>query len=195
MSAGLSTEPLVYHSFRSPYSRLGLHVVKRAGLNPAVIAFTGPPEGVPFSDPVANPPKLLYYAQDAPRMTRRMGLPMKRPDPFDVDFGPANRALVAAGREGRGLDFAIAAADARWGAGLNISALSVLKDAARAIGWDPGAVESAQSDPVIAEELSAYKGLIERDGVFGVPFAVIGAEKFWGHDRFDLFVEAVQNSR
>lgn len=192
MSAALSTEARVYHAFRSPYSRLGLHVVKRAGLNPSVFAFTGPPEGVPFSDPVANPPKLLYYRQDAPRMTRRMGLKMTAPDPFEVDFTPANRALAAAGLEGRSLDFAIAAADARWGAGRNISSLDVLEDAARTIGWSPAAVIAAQSDPAIDEQLSLCRKMIERDGVFGVPFAVVGAEKFWGHDRFDLFVEAVQ---
>lgn len=191
----MSTEPRAYHAFRSPYSRLGLHVIKRAGLNPPVIPFTGPPEGVPFSDPVANPPKLLYYMQDAPRMTRRMGLPMTRPDPFEVDFGSANRALVAAGREGRGLDFAVAAADARWGDGLNLSSLDVLKGAARSIGWSAAAVEAAQSDASISEEMSVHRRMIAEDGVFGVPFAVIGGEKFWGHDRFGLFVEAVRKAR
>lgn len=191
----MSTEPRVYHAFRSPYSRLGLHILKRAELKPAIIPFTGPPEGVPFSDPVANPPKLLYYMQDAPRMTRRMGLPMKGPDPFDVDFGPANRALVAAGRDGRGLDFAIAAADARWGEGLNVSSIDVLRDAARAIGWTAAAVETAQTDPSIDEEMSVHRRMIAEDGVFGVPFAVIGKERFWGHDRFDLFVEAASRGR
>ncbi len=39
----------VYHSFRSPYSRLGLHKVSRAGLDVELIAFTGPPEGTPFA--------------------------------------------------------------------------------------------------------------------------------------------------
>lgn len=195
MSAALSTDPRVYHAFRSPYSRLGLHVVKRAGLNPTVIPFTGPPDGVPFSDPVASPPKLLYYMQDAPRMTRRMGLPMRAPDPFEVDFGPANRALVAAGRAGCGLDFALAAADARWGEGRNLSLLDVLKDAARAVGWSAEAVAAAQSDPSIAEEMSEHRRLIAVDGVFGVPFAVIGQERYWGHDRFDLFVEAAGKAR
>lgn len=195
MSAALSTEARIYHAFRSPYSRLGLHVIKRAGLDPAIIPFTGPPDGVPFSDPVANPPKLLYYMQDAPRMTRRMGLPMARPDPFEVDFAPANRALVAAGRDGRGLDFAIAVADARWGDGVNISSLDALRDAARKIGWSAEAAAAAQTDAAIDAELSAHRRMIAEDGVFGVPFAVCGKEKFWGHDRCELFVEAVRNAR
>jgi len=191
MSAALSTELRVYHAFRSPYSRLGLHILKRAGLNPPIIPFTGPPAGVAFSDPVANPPKLAYFMQDAARMTARMGLCLARPDPFEVDFNPANRALVAAGREGRGLDFAIAVSDARWGDGKNVSLIEVLAGAARAIGWSADAATSAQGDRSIAEEMSAHRRLIEADGVFGVPFAVAGAEKFWGHDRFGLLVETI----
>ena len=42
----------VYYSFRSPYSRLGLHLIDRAGIKPALIPFTGPPEGNRFDDPV-----------------------------------------------------------------------------------------------------------------------------------------------
>jgi 2-hydroxychromene-2-carboxylate isomerase len=195
MSGVLSTEARLYHAFRSPYSRLGLHVVKRAGLNPPVIPFTGPPDGVPFSDPVGSPPKLLYYMQDAPRMTLRMGLPIKAPDPFEIDFTPANRALVGAGRAGLGLDFAIAAADARWGEALNLSVLDVLKNAARAAGWSAAGVEAAQADASIDEEMSAHRRMIAEDGVFGVPFGVVRKEKFWGHDRFGLFVEALQQRR
>jgi 2-hydroxychromene-2-carboxylate isomerase len=30
-----------------------------------------------------------------------------------------------------------------------------------------------------------------RDGIFGVPFFVLGHEKFWGQDRVDEFLEAV----
>ena len=47
----------VYFSFRSPYSRLGLHLIDRAGLDVELIPFTGPPDGAPFVDPSANPAK------------------------------------------------------------------------------------------------------------------------------------------
>ncbi|MEO1013941.1 MAG: DsbA family protein [Pseudomonadota bacterium] len=181
--------PRVYHAFRSPYSRLGLHVVKRAGLNPQVIPFTGPPDGAPFSDPMENKPKRRYYTQDAPRMTLRMGLPIAPPRPFDVDFDPANRALAAANADGRGLDFAIAVSDARWGRGENVSDLQVLQKAAEEIEWSTDAVDSAQDSADVAALLAEQRDLIKADGVFGVPFAVSGENKYWGHDRFDLFVE------
>ncbi len=185
------SEPRVYHSFRSPYSRLGLHIIKRAGITTPVIPFTGPPEGVAFNDPTQNKLKMRYYMQDAPRMTMRMGLPMLPPRLFDVDFTPANRALVAAERENLGIDFAIAVSDARWGEGKDVSNLDVLREAAKSAGWNSENVAAAQEDPSIDAVLQEYRELIKQDGVFGVPFGVVGDQKFWGQDRFELFVDEI----
>ena len=179
----------VYHAFRSPYSRLGLHMIERAGLDVDIIPFTGPPDGVAFSDPVANKPKLAYYSIDAPRMTMRMGLPISRPTPFDVDFAAANKALTAAARDGKGLEFAIALSDARWGEGKNVSDLDVIGAAADQAGWNAAAAQVAQADEAIAETMQDHRRLIAEDGVFGVPFAIRNGAKYWGHDRFSLLVE------
>ena len=179
----------VYHSFRSPYSRLGLHVIDRAGLDVELIPFTGPPEGAPFNDPAANPPKLAYYQQDIPRMTMRMNLPIRPPQPFDVDLTPSYKAAVAATRDGVGMSYALAVSDARWGEGENISDMDVLKACAEKIGWSADAVEKAQSDLSVGKAMKKHRDLIEADQVFGVPFAVMGESKFWGHDRFELLVE------
>ncbi len=183
----------VYHAFRSPYSRLGLHIIDRAGLDVELIPFTGPPDGVSFSDPTASKPKLSYYGIDAPRMTMRMGLPIMRPSPFDVDFGPANKAAVAAARDGKGLAFALGVADARWGEGKNISDMSVLEACAEQCGWSADALHAAQEDADIAARLRKQRDQIAEDGVFGVPFAVMGASKYWGHDRFELLVEEAKS--
>ena len=185
----MTSELRVYHAFRSPYSRLGLHMLKRASLNPEIIPFTGPPKGVAFNDPMQNKPKLRYYSLDAPRMTMRMGLPIAPPKPFDVDFEPANRRLAFANENGRGLDFAIAVSDARWGRGENISQTDVLEAAAEAAGLDGKLTRQALDDPALDEKLAAYQDLVEEDQVFGVPFAVLGPQKYWGHDRFELLLE------
>ncbi len=181
----------VYHAFRSPYSRLGLHLLKRAGLSPDVIPFVTPPAGVAFADPMQNKPKLRYYSQDAPRMTLRMGLPIALPNPFDVDFTPANNALALANIEGRGLDFAIAVSDARWGRGENISDSDALKAAASQISWNADKIDAAQDDQRVMDALASYASMIEEDQVFGVPFAVYGESKYWGQDRFDLLLEDI----
>ena len=179
----------VYHSFRSPYSRLGLHILAREGLDAELAPFTGPPDGVEFNDPVANPLKLSYYMQDAPRMTLRMGLPISPPQPFDVDLAPSYKAAVAAAIAGKGLAYALEVSDARWGKGKDISDMSVLEICAEKAGWEKSAVSSAQDDPSVAAEMKRHRNLIAEDGVFGVPFAIMGSKKYWGHDRFGLLVE------
>ena len=183
------TEIRVYHSFRSPYSRLGLHIIERAGLEVELIPFTGPPDGVAFSDPVASKPKLAYYVVDAPRMTMRMGLPISQPDPFEVDLAPSYKASIAAVHDGCGMAFALAVSDARWGEGKNISDVEILKACAEKIGWDAGAVDVAQTALSVGKAMKRHRALIEEDGVFGVPFAVRDGVKYWGHDRFSLLVE------
>lgn len=161
----------------------------RAGLKPALVPFTGPPVGVPFSDPAANPAKLAYFMVDAPRMTMRMGLPIVPPNPFEVDMTAAYKASVAAELEGKGFDFALAVSDARWGEGKNVSEMNVLRACAEKCGWSGDAVDAAQSAISVGKAMKAHRALIEEDGVFGVPFAVFNGEKFWGHDRFDLLLE------
>jgi 2-hydroxychromene-2-carboxylate isomerase len=179
----------IYHSFRSPYARLGLHIIDRAGLDVELIPFTGPPDGHKFDDPVANQLKLAYYQIDAPRMTQRLGLAIRPPDPFEVDLAPSYKAAVAAERDGKGLAFALAVYDARWGDGKNISDIDVLKACAENIGWRADAVEAAQDDASVAETMKEHRAMIAEDGVFGVPFAVMNGAKYWGHDRFDLLAE------
>lgn len=178
-----------YFAFRSPYSRLGLHKLARAGFEGDLVIFTGPPEDAPFNDPAANRYKLAYYQQDVFRMTVRMGLPLALPDPFDPDYRLANLSFIAAQNAGKGLDFAVAVSDARWGEGKNISEPEVLADAAKAAGWagfDPDAIST---DDTLAQTIKDQRALIAADGIFGVPFLIDGPNKYWGQDRFDLWLE------
>ena len=179
-----------YFGFRSPYSRLGLHKIAKAGFDGRLIAFTGPPEDAGgFADPAANKYKRDYYIHDVVRMTARLDLPIALPDPFDVDWAPANRAYQAANRDGYGLAFALAVSDARWGAGRDVSDVDVLADCAEQAGWSLPDMAALKADPDIKARFQADRALIEADGVFGVPFLVDGTEKYWGQDRFDLWLE------
>lgn len=180
--------PRVYFGLRSPYSRLGLHKVARSGLDVELIPFTGPPDDVAFSDPAANKYKFAYFAQDVPRATAAMGLPFALPDPFEVSFKPANRACIAADMAGHGLAMALALSEARWGEGKDISSRGVIADAAVAAGWTGYDSDAVEADPLISERLREDREKITADGVFGVPFLVAGPHKYWGQDRFDLWV-------
>lgn len=178
-----------YFAFRSPYSRLGLHKLARAGFDGDLIVFTGPPEDAEFADPTRNKYKLAYYQQDVFRMTVRMGLPLALPDPFDPDYRLANLSFIAAQNAGKGLDFAVAVSDARWGEGKNISEPDVLAEAANAVGWDGFDPDVISADDTLAQTIKDQRALIAADGIFGVPFLIDGPNKYWGQDRFDLWLE------
>lgn len=182
--------PRCYFGFRSPYSRLGLHRLARAGFAGELIAFTGPPEDAGgFADPMANRYKRDYYIHDVIRMTARLGLPLGLPQPFDTDWAPANRAFQAARRDGVAMPFALAVSDARWGDGLDISDPDVLGRCAGRAGWTLPDLGALKADPEIRAMTAADRVLIAEDGVFGVPFLVDGDQKYWGQDRFEVWVE------
>ncbi|WP_306016823.1 2-hydroxychromene-2-carboxylate isomerase [Oceanicaulis sp. MMSF_3324] len=189
MNDTTASTPRCYFAFRSPYSRLGLHKLAKAGFDGELVIFTGPPDDAAFYDPTTNKYKLAYYQQDVFRMTVRMGLPLALPDPFDPDYRLANLSFIAAQNAGQGLDFAIAVSDARWGEGKNISEPGVLAGAAKAAGWDGFDARAIGADTSLAQTIKDQRALIEADGVFGVPFLVDGRDKYWGQDRFDLWLE------
>ena len=194
MDDASSARPRAYFAFRSPYSRLGLHKLAQGGFDGELTVFTGPPDDAPFSDPTANPHKLAYYQHDVFRMTVRMGLPLALPDPFDPDYQPANTAYIAADRAGKGLAFALAVSDARWGEGKNISDSDVIAEAAYVAGWRDYDGAAIAGDGSLIQALKDQRQQIASDGVFGVPFLIDGKHRYWGHDRFDLWLEA-QNDR
>lgn len=178
-----------YFGFRSPYSRLGLHKLARAGFTGDLIPFIPSPESG-FVDPLSNSKKRDYLVQDVYRMTVRQGLPLALPDPFDPDYAPSNAAFHAASAAGQGMAFALAVSDLRWGQGLDISKPDVLAKAAMMAEWegfDPDALPTGEALNAI---LDGYSEQADADGVFGVPFLIDGADKYWGHDRFDLWLEA-----
>jgi 2-hydroxychromene-2-carboxylate isomerase len=178
-----------YFAFRSPYSRLGLHKLARAGFDGNLIVFTGPPEDAEFADPTRNKYKLAYYQQDVFRMTMRMGLPLALPDPFDPDYRLANLSFIAAQNAGKGLAFALAVSDARWGAGKTISDADVLGEAAKTADWTGFDADAISADASLAQVIKDQRAKIAEDGVFGVPFLIDGPNRYWGQDRFDLWLE------
>ncbi|NWG45701.1 MAG: DsbA family protein [Alphaproteobacteria bacterium] len=182
-------ETRCYFALRSPYSRLGLHRLARAGVGVRLIPFTGPPEGIEFNDPTRNRAKSAYYVEDLIRLCTRLGLPLALPDPFDVDFDLANRAILAAQAGGAGLALALALSDARWGEGRNLADPKVIAATAAAAGLALPAPEALRADAALTAELAEGRRIIEADQVFGVPFIVWNGHKYWGQDRIDLFLE------
>ncbi|MCZ6765229.1 MAG: DsbA family protein [Alphaproteobacteria bacterium] len=184
----------MYFHFRSPYSRIGLHRITWAGLEPDLIVFTGPPPGNIFRDPADNPAIQRYVTRDIIRLAVKLDLPTKRPRPFDVNFALASRAFVAAKQAGKGFDYALAVSDARWADGKDISDLVLLRELAASVGLDGTLVDAAQDSVAVRDAMAEYRALGEQDGAFGVPFFVVRkdgkkAQAYWGQDRVDMLLE------
>ncbi len=82
---------------------------------------------------------------------------------------------------------------ARWGAGEDISDRRVLAACAERAGLSTAEFLAALDDPRYRESVPKALQLAMQDRVFGVPFFVVGDQRFWGNDRIDFLLEALRN--
>lgn len=199
-----SARPRFYFSFRSPYAWLAARVLRARA--PGVLSRL---ERLPYWEPdeatatrlsalggrVAyvpmSRPKHLYILQDVKRLARALGLDHVWP----VDERPAwdvpHLAYLAAERRGRADDFLWACLRARWEQGRDICRRETMSALERELELPQGTLAGAVLD---SELLDAGARVLLRawsDGVFGIPFFVCGADKFWGVDRLDAFLSAL----
>ncbi|MEU5540119.1 DsbA family protein [Streptomyces sp. NPDC020362] len=136
--------------------------------------------------------KHLYILQDVRRLARARGLEMVWP----VDPAPrwevSHLAYLAAERLGAGRAFIAETYRARWERGEDISDPGTMARIGRDIGVDAFVLEHAHDDPNIRETGLRALNSLHRDGVFGVPFFIVGFDKYWGVDRLPGFVESVR---
>lgn len=133
-----------------------------------------------------HPSRNEYSKQDRERVARRLGLKL---DPAPL-FGAANPApaayaIIAAQAAGGGDVGALVAGIGRalWAEGRDISDDEVIRDVLAAAGFDPGVADRGLL--MAAETYAANLEEAVARGVFGVPFFVVGDQKFWGQDRLD----------
>ena len=132
------------------------------------------------------PGKGRYMWRDMERQCERLGLPLKRPEPFPQNSILAARVALVGFAEGWGEDFSRAVYRAEFGEGRSISDTSVMADILGALKRDAARVlEQAQS----AENKARLRGETEeaqRLGIFGAPsFVTADGELFWGNDRLE----------
>lgn len=171
----------LYFHFRSPYSWLA---VERLAMDPIGL-FVVPSSGIPESlDPSAGPsPRLAYIVEDVGRITARLGLPFKLPQPFDTDWIRPNAALWRAQEQGHGFAFMVAAFHQRYRHGRDLGQADVIADAAADAGLDAQPLVDAMDDASAQADVSEAAKGFQSDGVCGVPFFIYEGQKFWGQDR------------
>lgn len=127
-----------------------------------------------------------YRLQELRRGAKKRGVPILMPPPFfPVNPAPASYAIIAAAKSGGGDLAGLVQAFPRavWAEGRNIAEDEVVKALLAAYGFDPSV-----ADRFMLAAAETYANNLEEAvsrGVFGVPFYIVGDERFWGQDRLE----------
>lgn len=131
-----------------------------------------------------------YRLQELARWSKRLGMKLDlQPFFFPVNPAPASYAIIAAQAAGGGDLGALVRAFPRavWAEGRNIADDEVVKAILAENGFDP-----AVADRGMFMAADVYVRNLDEAvarGVFGVPFYIVGEERFWGQDRLELLEE------
>ena len=140
-----------------------------------------------------------YRLQELRRWSARLGLPLTlQPPHFPVNPAPSSYAVITAARLGGGDLGGLVQAFPRavWAEGRNIADEAVVAGIVAAHGFDPQAVERGMF--AAAETYAANLEEAVQRGVFGVPFYMVGDERFFGQDRLedlDLYLAGLSPER
>ena len=193
----MSSSVTLFYSFRSPYSWLGFHRARR--VLPAldvelrsVPVF--PPPGLVTAS-TSTPRRLAYTLEDSARVARAYGLIVRWPEEMDTDWVRPHASAYWAAAAGRGDAFIAAAFAARFERGLDLGSATVLQGLARDIDLDGEACVAAADDP--ERHRQVWQGMAEAQatGIFGVPTFDFEGQTFWGNDRLEWLIRAIEQSR
>ena len=125
-----------------------------------------------------------YRLQELRRQAAKRGMPINlRPAHFPTNPAPSAYAVIAAQEAGGGDIGALVHGLARacWAEERDIADDGVIRAALEAAGFDPGLADRG----LLAGAETYTRNLEEAiaAGAFGVPFYVVGEERFWGQDR------------
>jgi 2-hydroxychromene-2-carboxylate isomerase len=197
--------PRFYFSFRSPYSWIGARKIEerypRERLSLDYVPYWEPEKdtlaelekgGAEFLYRPMSRARQMYILQDVKRIWTQLGYRAVWPvDGEEPCWELPHLAYLQARRSGRGQDFFWAVWRARWEEGRNVTLPATIASIGSALGLDPAALCDAHRDPSNRQQGIEALRRAWRDGVFGVPFFVLGHERFWGQDRVDEFLQAV----
>ncbi|MFC7705344.1 2-hydroxychromene-2-carboxylate isomerase [Plastorhodobacter daqingensis] len=127
-----------------------------------------------------------YRLQELRRQSRKAGLPLELRPPFwPTNGAPSNYAVIAAQAAGEGDVGALVHGFGRacWAEGRDIAEDGVIRDVLVQAGFDPGVADRGLL--MAADTYASNLEAAVTAGVFGVPFYVVGEERFWGQDRLD----------
>ena len=185
-----------YFAYNSPYAFLANTRIERM-LAPlgATIEYKPvyQPRNAAAADEYMRSPKFRYVFEDVVRFADAYGISL-RPGPF-TDTRRACLGFLHADAGGRGRAYHDRVYDARFLEEADIGQDATLARIAEQAGLDRGQFLAALDDPATAAALDKSNRDAEADGAFGFPFFVWSGKHFWGNDRLEWLVRAMEQAR
>jgi len=193
-AAARALPPLEYfHSFRSPYSYLGLRrifaVADAFGLQlrvrpvlPMVMRGMQMPRR-----------KLMYIVRDANREAERLGVPFGRiADPVAAVVERCFAVFAYAQAEKRGRDFLLQAGEGVWARAIDLATDAGMRDVTHRCGLFWPDVLAAMKDESWRVTAAQNRESLTDAGAWGVPTMRLGDFVVWGQDRIWLLVRHIE---
>jgi 2-hydroxychromene-2-carboxylate isomerase len=187
-----------FYDFVSPYSYLASTRVEalaaRAGatLRWRPFLLGGVFKATENRAPLDVPAKGRHMWRDLERWAHRLGVPLRRPEPFPFSPILALRTAFAAEAAGKLVPYTHAVYWAAWVDGRDVANPEVLAAIATEAGLD-GAALVAAAPSYKAALMAQTQEAIDR-GAFGAPACFVGEELFIGNDRLDFVEEALKGA-
>jgi 2-hydroxychromene-2-carboxylate isomerase len=143
--------------------------------------------------PIETPAKGKQMWIDLDRWSRRLGVPLRRPDTFPFSSILPLRAAFAAEAAGRLVPYTHAVYRAAWADGREVTRPEVLAAVATEAGLDGAALVAAA--PAHKEALMRQTQEAIDRGAFGAPSCFVGEQLYTGNDRLDFVEEALRALR
>lgn len=144
--------------------------------------------------PVAIPAKGRYMLQDFARFARRYGVPMTFNPHFPINTLPLMRGATAYLDTPLFQPYLTAVFEAMWQQQKNLGQPEVIAEVLATAGYDPEDFQRRIEDEAVKERLKATTEEAVRRGAFGAPTFFVGDEMYFGQDRLDFVVEALQRA-
>jgi len=184
----------IFHSFRSPYSYIGLahayEIADAFGLTleirpvlPMVMRGVSLPQS-----------KLMYIIKDANREAQHHEVPFgKIADSLGVGSERCIAAFYYAKKQGRERDFLIEAGKAVFAEAIDVATDEGMQVVAERSGLFWPELQAAIQDEGWRDQAEANRELLTEAGLWGVPTYKIGEQAFWGQDRDWLVARKIED--
>jgi 2-hydroxychromene-2-carboxylate isomerase len=126
-----------------------------------------------------------YMLRDLRRVCARLGLPLRRPEPFPQNSLLAARIALALD-ESKRPEFSRAVYTAEFAEGRSIADRATVGEILQAMNLDAEEILARAASAPNKDKLRSETALAESLGIFGAPtLATADAEIFWGNDRLE----------